>query len=184
MQIVMHGDLKRMTELDQTVLAVIGRDGPLSAYDVRKDFAQSVTPTWSASTGSIYPSIRRLISAGLIKAAAPEGTRGKQKLRITASGRAALSEWLAHVPLELAAATPDPIRTRAHFLRLLDRKARRRFIAEARKSTEAALAIAQRRCDARTAAGASKADCLPGVGVLYELRARKDWLDLVARELP
>jgi DNA-binding PadR family transcriptional regulator len=172
-----------MTELDHTVLALIARDGPLSAYDVRKDFAQSVTPTWSSSTGSIYPSIRRLVNEGLIQASAPEGGRAKQQLRITRKGRGALSKWLSALTVKIAAATPDPIRTRSHFLRLLDEKGRRKFLAEARKQTEAALAIAERRHQARVAAKASKLEYLPSTGVLYELRARRDWLDLLAREL-
>ena len=172
-----------MTELDQTVLAIVGRDGPLSAYDVRKDFAQSLTPSWSSSTGSIYPSIRRLIEAGLIKASEPEGSRGKQELTITAAGTAALKKWLAKATIETAAATPDPIRTRAHFLRLLPRTGRRKFIDDARKSTEAALAGAEQRTADRIAAGATKEQYLPGLGVVYELRARRDWLALLAREL-
>ena len=172
-----------MTELDHTVLALVARDGPLSAYDVRKDFARSVTPTWSSSTGSIYPSIRRLIAAGFIQASAPQGGRAKQQLKITRAGRAALAKWLSAMTVKMAAATPDPIRTRSHFLRLMDEKTQRKFLADARKETEAALAIAKQRHKARVAAGATKVEYLPSVGVLYELRARRDWLDLLVREL-
>ena len=172
-----------MTELDHTVLALIARDGPLSAYDVRKDFAASLTPSWSSSTGSIYPSIRRLVAGGFAHASAPQGARGKQRLTITRAGRAALSEWLATATALTAAPTPDPIRTRAHFLRLLPKRARLKFIADARESTEAALAEAEARTAQRKAAGAAKEEYLPGVGVEYELRARRDWLALVAREL-
>ena len=172
-----------MTELDHTVLALIARDGPLSAYDVRKDFAQSLTPTGSSSTGSIYPSIHRLTAARLIRASAPSGARGKQKLKITAAGTKALAAWLSSVTLDTAAPTPDPIRTRAHFLRLLDRKARRQFLADALANTEAAMRAAEERKAERVAAGAAKEDYLPGVGVIYELRARKEWLELLAREL-
>lgn len=68
-------------------------------------------------------------------------------------------------------------------LRLLDEKAQRKFLADARKQTEAALAIAEQRHQARVSAKASKLEYLPSVGVLYELRARRDWLDLLAREL-
>ena len=172
-----------MTELDHTVLALIARDGPLSAYGVRKDFAGSLTPTWSSSTGSIYPAIRRLSDGGFIHASAPKGGRGKQELRITPAGRVALSKWLSMVTLDIAAATPDPIRTRAHFLRLLDASTRRKFLTDARKRTEAAISIAERIFDERVATGASKLEYLPGLGVLYELKARRDWLDLLAREL-
>ncbi|MDQ3118974.1 MAG: hypothetical protein M3Q89_05320 [Verrucomicrobiota bacterium] len=87
------------------------------------------------------------------------------------------------VTLDIAAATPDPIRTRAHFLRLLDASTRRKFLTDARKRTEAAISIAERIFDERVATGASKLEYLPGLGVLYELKARRDWLDLLAREL-
>ena len=172
-----------MTDLDHTVLAIVGRDGPLSAYDVRKDFAQSLTPSWSSSTGSIYPSIRRLSEAGLIQVSEPEGARGKQELTITSSGRVALTKWLSRATIETAAATPDPIRTRAHFLRLLSKAARRKFLTEAQESTAAALAEAEQRTADRIAAGATKEEYLPGIGVVYELRARRDWLELLTREL-
>ena len=172
-----------MTELDYTVLALIARDGPLSAYDVRKDFANSLTPTWSSSTGSIYPSIHRLADAKLIRASAPAGARGKQKLTITVAGQHALSEWLSTVTIDVAAPTPDPVRTRAHFLPLLDRKARRVFLADAIASTSAAIEVAEARKEERIAAGATKEAYLPGIGVLYELRARKEWLELLMREL-
>ena len=172
-----------MTELDYTVLALIARDGPLSAYDVRKDFAASLTPTWSSSTGSIYPSIRRLVEGGFARASAPQGARGKQKLTITPAGRATLSEWLCTATSATAAPTPDPIRTRAHFLRLLSKGARAKFLTDARKNTEAALAEAEARTAQRKASGATKEEYLPGVGVEYELKARRDWLALLAREL-
>lgn len=171
-----------MTELDHTVLALIARDGPISAYGVRKDFAGSLTPTWSSSTGSIYPSIRRLSDGGFIRSAAPKGARGKQELRITAAGRVALSKWLSRVTPDIAAATPDPIRTRAHFLQLLDEAGRRKFLGDAKASTDNAISVAQRIYDERVANGASKLECLPGLGVIYELQARSDWLDLLARE--
>jgi len=165
-----------MTELDFTILAIIGRDGPLSAYDVRKVFANSLTPTWSSSTGSVYPSIGRLEAAELVSASRPEGARSRKALTITAAGRAALDPWLTGITPEIAAATPDPVRTRMYFLMLLDPRRRREIVRVAIESTRAALGEAERRRSARPIGDGDEFRRLASEGVLFELRARLDWL--------
>jgi DNA-binding PadR family transcriptional regulator len=176
-----------MTELDFTILAIIARDGPLSAYDVRKDFAQSMTPTWSSSTGSVYPSIARLEAADLIAASNPEGPRSRKALSITAAGRVVLDPWLTGMTAETAAATPDPIRTRMFFLMLLEPSRRTEVVLTAIESTKAALDDAQRRRSARALNEADDLRRLASEGVVFELRARLAWLywfhaELAARE--
>jgi DNA-binding PadR family transcriptional regulator len=165
-----------MTELDFTILAIIGRDGPLSAYDVRKVFARSLTPTWSSSTGSVYPSIRRLEAADMVTSSTPEGARSRKALSITEAGRAALEPWLTNITPELAAATPDPIRTRMFFLMFLDAQRRGEIVATAIESTKAALHEAERRRSARPLSQGDDLARLASEGVLFELRARLEWL--------
>jgi DNA-binding PadR family transcriptional regulator len=171
-----------MTELDSTVLAVIALEGPLSAYDVRARFERSLTREWSSSTGSIYPSIRRLHAGGYIWSSAPEGPRGKQKLTSTERGRADVAKWVCSLSIDLAAAHPDPLRTRAQFLKLLDEDGQRRFIREAKHFTSEALEKAERRAQERIANGLGRLEALAEAGALYELRARREWLRLLERE--
>ncbi|HXH00657.1 MAG TPA: PadR family transcriptional regulator [Xanthomonadaceae bacterium] len=165
-----------MTELDFTILAIIGREGPLSAYDVRKVFAQSLTPTWSSSTGSVYPSIGRLEIAGLVTASTPKGVRSRKALRITTAGRAALERWLTTITPEIAAATPDPIRTRMFFLMCVGPQRRPEMIKSAIESTEAAIQEAERRRLARPHRDGVDPRHLASEGVMFELRARLEWL--------
>jgi DNA-binding PadR family transcriptional regulator len=172
-----------MTELDLTILAIIARDGPLSAYDVRKVFAQSLTSTWSSSTGSIYPSIRRLQNAGHVAATAAKGARARKALRVTKSGRFAVDAWLADITPETAGPTPNPIRTRMYFVGIVDGAKRSAVIRQAKESTSAAIAAAQGARAARATSTANNVQHLASEGVLFELRARFDWLTWLETQL-
>jgi DNA-binding PadR family transcriptional regulator len=173
-----------MTELDLTILAIVARDGPLSAYDVRKVFARSLTATWSSSTGSIYPSIRRLEKAGHLAAAAANGARARKALRVTASGRAAVGAWLRDITADVAGPTPHPIRTRMYFMGVVDPATRSGIIRQAEESTRAAIATAEREQAVRMKLGnADAVQHLASEGVLFELRARLAWLTWLETQL-
>ena len=172
-----------MTELDLTILAIIARDGPLSAYDVRKVFARSLTSTWSSSTGSIYPSIRRLQDARHVASSSPKGARARKTLRVTAAGRAAVDRWLQEITPEMAGPTPNPVRTRIYFLGILNSSEGSAILRKAIASTRAALDEAERRRTARVSADSDDVvQHLASEGVLYELRARVAWLEWLERE--
>lgn len=171
-----------MTELESTILAVIVRDGPVSAYGVRKVFDASSTPSWSSSTGAIYPCVRRLIAMGLVTTSAPTGARRQQLLSATPKGRAAVRAWICDVQLELGAASPDPIRTRAFFLRTLPGSARLAFIDRALAATADALDEVRRETVVEEDAGVDPFVVAAGRGAAYELRARRRWL-LTLREM-
>lgn len=172
-----------MTELDNVVLAVVARDGPLSAYDVRKRFARSLTPAWSSSRGAIYPSIQRLLEAGLVKVSAPSGARAKKTVSLTTAGEAATRRWISCGSSEEAAATSDPIRTKAQFLKLLDSKARRNFVFDARNRTEEAIRLVEQRVRERKESGAEPFEVEAARGAIYELQGRRKWLDSLARAM-
>ncbi|MFN3667896.1 MAG: PadR family transcriptional regulator [Brevundimonas sp.] len=171
-----------MTELDFTILAIIARDGPLSAYDVRKVFAQSLTPTWSSSTGSIYPSIGRLEKMDMVTASAPQGGRSRKLVSATAEGKRRLSAWLADIDASTASATPDAIRTRMFFLALASAADRRDIISAAVRSTEIALSTAEQTRLARPPSQGTDWARYASMGVIYQLRARLDWLRWLAQE--
>src|SRR6476620_1047814 len=100
-----------LTELEQCVLGVIWRDGPVTAYEIAALFSRSLSPYWSGSAGAIYPVVQRLRKRGFVRGVrrAWNGTQ-KTGLSVTEGGLATLREWLTP-PIPLAAAAPsyDPI---------------------------------------------------------------------------
>ena len=173
----------RMTELDYTILAIIARNGPLSAYDVRKVFARSLTSTWSSSTGSIYPSIRRLEDARYVASSSPKGARARKTIRVTSAGRAAVEDWLEAITPEIAGPTPHPVRTRMYFLGILGPRKRTAIIRKAIASTRSATSAAeQRRTERGNANRNDVVQHLASEGVLHELSGRLRWLEWLERE--
>ena len=172
-----------LTELDNCILGVIWREGPMSAYGVRAHFARSSTTTWSSSTGTVYPAIRRLRDNGLLDAASPSGPRKSELLSLTAKGRDALKRWLKDVAVELGASTADPIRTRVHFLSALGAADRKRALADYRAATSAAIDELEKEAGRPATSRVERSERLGTLGALAELRARLDWLSTVEREL-
>jgi PadR family transcriptional regulator, regulatory protein AphA len=82
------------TAVTWAVLGLVALE-PKSGYDVKRIVDRSVRHFWAASYGQIYPELRRLEEVGWIEgAAAPRGGRVRRVYRITATGKAALDEWL------------------------------------------------------------------------------------------
>jgi len=173
----------RLTELDFCVLGVIWERGPLSAYKVRVRFEESNTATWSSSAGSIYPSIRRLVRAGLAVAGSRQDERGTRHVSITAQGRARLRTWLIDLSPNLGTATADPIRTRAQFVTSVLSEDRLRFLDSARTITRAALKEVEAVTKAQSARSDTMLEYIGNLGSVFELRARLQWLNRVAHLL-
>jgi len=111
---------RSLTELEYCVLAVIARNQPCTAYAVRREFQTSMTESWRASTGSIYPLMRKLVAGGEVRQAEmPRGARKGKLLSLAPAGDRAVKHWLTTVGETLAAPVADPIRTRAHLLEQL-----------------------------------------------------------------
>ena len=88
-------------ELSQTAYVILGTLawGPSSGYDIKAIVDRSVRFFWTASYGQIYPDLRSLSEAGLVKGATePKSGRRRTVYRITAAGRRALADWLAQEP--------------------------------------------------------------------------------------
>ena len=85
-----------------TPFAILGLLGfaPMSGYDIRKETASSVGYFWSESYGQIYPALRDLAAAGLIRRRPGRMRRGRDRrvYEITARGRVALREWKRRPP--------------------------------------------------------------------------------------
>jgi DNA-binding PadR family transcriptional regulator len=72
---------------------------PMSGYEIRQLMSQSIAHFWSESYGQLYPSLKKLESAGLvIKRTEPGQKRDKHIYTITPVGRERLQEWLAASP--------------------------------------------------------------------------------------
>src|SRR6267154_486894 len=125
--LVLPRGIKRMqiakmpTELESCTLGVIFRHQPCSTYEVRRVFRRSPTPEWSASAGSIYPVIERLLRLNFVRAVSQASdSRGRRDLTVTKKGTRALQKWILNLEPWVARPTPDPIRTRVYFLASLE----------------------------------------------------------------
>lgn len=72
---------------------------PMSGYDLRKHFQESLVYFWNESYGRIYPTLKALAAEGLVKPSdASRGKRDRQIHSLTTKGRSALREWLDKAP--------------------------------------------------------------------------------------
>jgi DNA-binding PadR family transcriptional regulator len=175
--------IRTLTELESCVLGAIWQRGPCTAYTIRREFADSVTPYWSASAGSIYPVVARLARLRLIEAERTRwGERTRARYAITAAGLAVLRSWIGPpIPPEAIAPAFDPLRTRASYLGALSDAQRKRFVDRALADTRQALANARERFAHEPPL--DRFEALATSGVLDELQARLAWLTRLAREL-
>lgn len=101
--------------LRYALLALL-RTGPLSGYDLQKQFSVSVGHVWHAPDSQIYLELRRMRDEGLVQP--EEQTRGERGTRIvyhvTEAGNAAFLEWM-NSPLDYQRVR-DPAHLRAAYL--------------------------------------------------------------------
>ncbi len=77
------------------LLDATGRTG----YEIKQIVDRSTRFFWAASYGQIYPELRRLEAAALVKGAErAQGERKRREYRITAAGREELQAWLQRPP--------------------------------------------------------------------------------------
>src|SRR4051812_37064934 len=88
-------------ELSPTAYVILGMLAwrPMSGYDIKSVVDNSTRFFWAASYGQIYPELRRLAEAGLVRRKAEAGSgRRRTTYSVTRPGRAALRDWLAEEP--------------------------------------------------------------------------------------
>src|SRR4051812_17053194 len=87
-----------MTSTDFALLGLLTLK-PMSGYELRRLIAQSIGHFWGESYGQLYPSWKRLESAGLTTKRSEAGKkREKFFYSIPAKGRERLQEWLRLPP--------------------------------------------------------------------------------------
>src|SRR4029453_994300 len=86
-----------MSSLTPTARVILGmlKLGIHTGYDIKKAIDTSTRFFWSASFGQIYPELRRLSDAGLIKGKPdPRGQVKRTIYSLTPKGERALHDWL------------------------------------------------------------------------------------------
>src|SRR5438128_1656186 len=86
-----------MSSLTPTARVILGmlKLGVRTGYDVKKVIDTSTRFFWGASYGQIYPELKRLRAAGLVRAKdEPRGQVKRTVYSLTAAGEKALHEWL------------------------------------------------------------------------------------------
>ena len=86
-----------MSSLTPTARVILGmlKLGIRTGYDIKKAIDTSTRFFWGASFGQIYPELRRLGDAGLIKGKPdPRGQVKRTVFSLTPKGERALHEWL------------------------------------------------------------------------------------------
>ncbi len=88
--------MPRENKTKYAVLGMLGY-GPLSGYDIRQIYEQSLGHFWSESYGHIYPILKRLVYEGLATRAVESnpGRPDRHVYTITDAGRDEMRRWLA-----------------------------------------------------------------------------------------
>jgi DNA-binding PadR family transcriptional regulator len=176
--------MRALSRMELTVLGLVSRGEPCTAYWIRRQFQGSPSSHFSGSAGAVYPAVRRLEQQRLLRAAAQSKSGRKARgYALTGSGKKALQKWLLPpLPAEDVACLVDPVRTRVYYLEALSPGDRMRFVEDALAQTRAYAAVVKADCDARKLAGETLQH-LGARGVLHEVRARIRWLEELRREL-
>jgi PadR family transcriptional regulator AphA len=83
-----------LTPTGRVILGMVGM-GQTTGYDIKQLVDRSTRFFWAASYGQIYPELRRLEQAGLLRGRdEPTGGRSRTVYELTDAGRRALEAWL------------------------------------------------------------------------------------------
>ena len=118
---------EQLTELEGLVLALLHRDGVMTAYEIKESFRRSPSAFWSGSAGAVYPLVKRLEERGILSSRDVSETRRPRRVfELTDLGRELMKSWLTDVE---RASDPgyDPLRTRMQFMAMLDERDRSAF---------------------------------------------------------
>jgi PadR family transcriptional regulator, regulatory protein AphA len=89
-----------LNPVSYVVLGLISRDGPSTAYDLKTAVGRGVAAFWPFPHSQIYSETERLARLGLLAEEREHTGRRRRTYRITRSGQAALSAWLARPAAE------------------------------------------------------------------------------------
>ena len=113
-----------LTELEGAVLTEIGYRGNETSFKVRRAFELSPSSSWSGSAGAVYPAIKRLVAAGLVRAHSISSKRGTRTLALTPAGQTLLQAWIRDAETACSIGV-DPFRLRIGLWQTLTPEAQR-----------------------------------------------------------
>jgi len=92
-----------ISNLGYAILALLARQ-PSTGYELAKRVSRPLGYYWSAQHSQIYPELRKLLEAGLVRfeAAPGPGPREKKVYSLTEDGMSSLRDWVVQPP------EPDP----------------------------------------------------------------------------
>lgn len=90
---------------------------PMTGYDLKKMFDQSINNFWSASLSQIYRELNALESKGYLNSIIqPQDDRPDKKIyNITETGKTAFKEWIENFPQKVSKETRDEFTLRVFF---------------------------------------------------------------------
>ena len=168
-----------LTENEGTLLALVARAEPITAYQIAKVYEESPVSNFNTSKGKIYPMIKRLREAGLLRARSVKGdARGTERLETTSKGRQAIRTWIKDIrPSHLL--PEDPLRTKVQSFDLLSREERIEWVSELK--VELLQKLEQLEQYGREVTVPYQE--LVHENAMRSLRSRMDWLDLVLNQV-
>lgn len=174
-----------LTDLEFTVLGIVWKKAPCTAYSIMREFSGSPSSYYRGSAGTIYPLVHRLEKRRhLVSSAGARGHRPHVTYELSRQGLAALRRWLTPpLPDAAASITFDPLRTRAFFLKALSPGQRLAFVVHAQKQLHAQLSVVEAECTRYRDEG-DPFSALAMDGALYVIRARIAWMVELRRRLP
>lgn len=165
-----------LTDTEGSLLALVQRRQPVTAYQLLRIYEQSPVSSFNESKGSLYPLIRRLKARGLLASRPVEGdARKTELLHCTSAGEEAVRDWVTQIrPVDII--PDDMLRTKATSLEMLDPAARFAWIGTARARTKAKIA----EIEAHMIGLDTPFQEAIAASALGTLQARLDWLDRLA----
>lgn len=133
---------RRLTDFEQVLLGLIAQE-PSAGYDLKQQFAMTPLGVYQPSSGALYPALRRLEKAGLLRAEPDGNGRARRRFvyHITDPGQAAHAAWVRQQVDPATVGTDLPL----HLMRfvmmegLLPREEVLRFLADLRDALAAFL---------------------------------------------
>lgn len=171
--------LRKLTESEGRVLALVARLEAPTAYTVFAVLDSSPTGHVHASKGAVYPIVERLKERGYVSAApVPDNMRGAETLSVTDEGLAAIKEWVTDLRDEFLLPY-DPLRARIPSLQFLSQEERLRWVATLKQ-------LNQRKVDEVEAYQAQvemSYETIHHSAAFFALGAQSKWLDKLLIEL-
>lgn len=170
-------DPSDLTDNEGSLLALVLRKQPITAYQIMKIHEQSPVTSFNTSKGGLYPAITRLRRRGYMIGTPVEGDgRGAEKLSCTPAGEVAAKQWLKDLR-DTHFVPVDPLRTRVLSFELLTRDEQIEWIVDAKAQMAAKLAEIER----YDAVAAAPFQDLIRENATSALQSRMQWLDKLMR---